>query len=193
MRRDARIFLTQASGGGVASVREQALARIALAIVQCFECRERHEHLAPHFEKAGNVVACQLLRNVLDRAQVRGDVLAGDTVAAGCTDGELALFVSERDREPVELGLRDETHLLGHELFDARSPREQLAARERVVERKHRHAVGDRANVDTGRPPGRWVGESGVTSDGNLPSSSRSSRTSASNSASASSGSSNTK
>ena len=48
-------------------------------------------------------------------------------------------------------------------------------------------------NVDTGRPPGRCVGESGVTSSGYCASISRSSRTSASNSASATSGASNTK
>ena len=48
-------------------------------------------------------------------------------------------------------------------------------------------------NVDAGRPPGRCVGESGVTSSGYSASSARSSRTSASNSASGTSGSSKTK
>ena len=43
----------------------------------------------------------------------------------------------------------------------------QVVERERVVEREHRaRGASTGANVDAGRPPGRCVGESGVTSSG---------------------------
>ena len=155
-RGDARVLLAQAAGGRVAGVGEQALSRLALAPVQRLERRERHEHLAPHLEQRGDVLrlSLQLLRHRFDRAQVLGDVLAGHAVAARRADREPPVVVLQRDREPVELGLGDEADRLGDQALDARAPGEQLVARERVVERQHRHAVHDRRERRRGPPAG---------------------------------------
>ena len=118
------------------------------------------------FEQGRNALALELLRDLLDRAQVLGDVLAGDTVATRRADDEATVLVLQRDGETVELGFGDEADRTGNEPLDARSPREQLLVRERVVERQHRHPVLDGREGRRGRPPGRCVGESGVISAG---------------------------
>ena len=169
---------------------------VALAPVQRLERGERHEHLAAHLEQRGDVLALpfSFCGHGRDRAQVLGDVLAGDAVAARRADREPAVLVLQRDREAVELGLGDEADRLGDQPLDARAPREQLLARERVVERQHRHAVHDRRERrrrPAARALRRRVGRD-ERRDARA-SSSRSSRTSASNSASATSGSSKTK
>ncbi len=153
---DARILLAQAARGRVARVREQPLARLALAPVQRLERGEGHEHLAAHLEQRRDVLglALQLLRDRGDRAQVLGDVLAGHAVAAGRADGEHAVVVLQRDRETVELRLGDEADRLGDQALDAHAPGVELLARERVVERQHRHPVHDRRERRRGLPAG---------------------------------------
>ena len=164
-----------------------------LAAVQRLERGQRHEDLAAHLEQRGRLLALQLLRDLRDRAQVLGDVLAGDAVAARRADREAPVLVLQRDREPVELRFGDEADGSGTS-FSMRVPHAASSSCENALSSD---SIGTRcvtgANVDAGRPPGRCVGESGVTSDGYFASSSRSSRTSASNSASATSGSSKTK
>src|SRR4029079_16863131 len=110
----------------------------------------RHKDLAADLEQIGDALALQLVGDGLDRAEGLGDVLAGAAVAAGRATGETAAFVGERDREPVELGLRHVADRARYQLLDARAPREQLVARERVVEREHRLAVLPRRERDRG-------------------------------------------
>ena len=78
--------------------------------------------------------------------------------------------------------------------FWMRVPHASSSSRENALSSE---SIGSRcstgANVTAGRPPGRCVGESGVTSSGCSASSARSSRTNASNSASDTSGASKTK
>src|SRR5205085_10769238 len=45
---DLRVLLAQRPGRRVAGVGEQALARLALLLVELLECRQRHVDLAPH-------------------------------------------------------------------------------------------------------------------------------------------------
>ena len=83
---DRRVQLAQRAGGGVARVGEYLAAGLSLPLVQRGEVGAGHVDLAAHLadrRSAGNPV-----RDVLQRAQVGGDVLAGEAVAAGGADGE---------------------------------------------------------------------------------------------------------
>ena len=142
-RGDARVLLAQAAGRGVAGVGEQSFARRALTPVELLERRERHEHLAPHLELRRHPLPLEAIGYRRDRAEILGDVLARAAVAARRPDGEATLLVLQGDGEAVELGLGDEAQRAGHQPLDARAPRDQLVARERVVERQHRGAVLD--------------------------------------------------
>ena len=90
-------------------------------------------------------------RDGLDRAQVRGDVLAGRAVAARRALDEAAALVAQRDREAVDLQLGDVAEVRGRlgrrrqaeAAPDAGVERPQLVVAERVREREHRAAVAD--------------------------------------------------
>ena len=140
---DARVFLAQAAGRGVARVREQPIARLTLSPVELRERRQRHEHLAAHLQPSGRRSAEQPLRDGADRGEVGRHVFTGHAVAAGRTDRQATVFVEQRDGETVELRLTDERDRAGHELDDAVVPGDELVTAERVVERQHRHRVGD--------------------------------------------------
>src|SRR5207244_11126463 len=116
----------QAARRRVAGVGEQPLAGRALTPVELLERRERHEHLAPHLELRRHPLASEAIGYRRDRAEILGDVLARAPVAARRADGEAALLLLQRDGEAVELGLGDEAQRAGHQLRDARTPREQL-------------------------------------------------------------------
>ena len=95
-----------------------------------------------------------VLRHVLQRPDVRGDVLALRAVAARRRIDELAVLVAQRHRQPVDLRLGGEDQrLLGIELeeaADALDEARHVLFRERIVEREHRHRV-----PHLGEAPGR--------------------------------------
>ena len=78
----------------------------------------------------------QLLRNALDRANVRRHVLTDLAVAARCSPDERPVLVRQRDRNTVDLQLAEERRA-GHSARDAVGPRLQLFPREAVIERVH--------------------------------------------------------
>ena len=62
-----------------------------------------HVDFAAHFAGRRNVAALQCVRNILDGADVGGDVLAGKTVATGCRADQFAVLVTQRQRQAVDL------------------------------------------------------------------------------------------
>src|SRR5207253_102673 len=84
------------------------LAGGPLAFVERKECGFGHVDLAAHLADVGNALASELLRDVFERFDVRGDVLALGAVAAGGAAYEQSAFVAQRQREPVNLRFRDE-------------------------------------------------------------------------------------
>ena len=112
-------------------------------LVQLAEARQRQIDLAAHLECRGRVVAEHAQRDRLDRAQVRGHVLALDAVTAGRALGEDAVLVGEVDREPVDLRLEHICdRLVGAEpLADVVRPLEQCLVGRHLLERAHRLEV----------------------------------------------------
>ncbi len=114
LRGDARIELAQAAGGGVARIdqRLDLAVRRARRFVVRLEAGARHVDLAAHFQHLGPACATQPQRDRLDRAQVRGHVLAAFAVAARRAAHELAVFVAQADREAVEFRLDREQRVI---------------------------------------------------------------------------------
>ena len=78
----------------------------ALALlVDPLEAGVGHVDLAAHLHAPGPALALERERDVGDRAEVGGDVLADDAVAAGGADGESAVLVGEAHGRAVDLDL----------------------------------------------------------------------------------------
>ena len=93
------------------------------------------------------------MRDVVDRADVGGDVLAGAAVAAGGGPDQPAVLVEQVDREPVDLELAEHRRRPSTPSRASRAlPARELLVGEGVVEAHHRLEVvhggelgGDRA------------------------------------------------
>ena len=147
-RGDLRVLLAERAGAGVARVGVEREAGLLALGVDPGELGLGHEDLAAGVERRR---LGERSRDRLDRPEVRGDVLAGRAVAAGRALDEAAALVAQRDREAVDLELRDvaqvRRRLRGRRQAeaapDARVERPQLVVAERVGEREHRPAVAD--------------------------------------------------
>ena len=144
---ELRVELADRAGGRVARVHERREARLGAALVERGEVRQRHVDLAAHLDQRRRVVEAQ--RDRRDRAQVVRDVLPDLAVAARGAAFEHAVAVEQRDREPVDLRLRDVVEArvldpLAREVAaHPRHPRAQLLLRARVGERVHRLRMPD--------------------------------------------------
>ena len=105
--------------------------------VEVGERGDREVDLAAHLQPLGQLLARQLLRDVVHRADVGGDVLAGDAVAAGGRADQPAVLVEQGDGEPVDLQLAQPAHAGAGVPLDAGGPRLQLLAAEDVVQALH--------------------------------------------------------
>ncbi len=87
------------------------------------------------------MASLQRVRDVLDGADVGGDVLAGKTVATGCRANQFAVFVAQRQRQAVDLRFGNQRrNMLGIELEKAPDAIDELGhilIAERIAERKH--------------------------------------------------------
>ena len=139
---------------GIARIGEGFLAVRGLAVVQGGEILLGHVDLAAHLEDLRRVVG-QALGDVRDRAGVRGDGLALGPVAAGRGLDQPTVHVTQRQREPVDLGLGGIGHGLvrreREEPADAGIEFRDLLGLEGVAEREHRDAM-----AHLGEALGRW-------------------------------------
>ena len=139
--RRRRVELPDGAGRGVARVRERRLLALEALAVRRLERGPRRVHLAANVDAAGHALA-ERERDGLDRAQVRGDVLAHRAVAARRALREAPVDVREVDREPVDLQLADVADVVTAEgLADALVERPDLGLVERVRQRQHRVGV----------------------------------------------------
>ena len=83
--------------------------------------------------------------NATDCAQVRRDVIAGNAIAAGGTNGELPPLVTQADRDTVGFWLDDPVERFSWQQFlDALDELAHLLLRVGIVETHHRHGVTHR-------------------------------------------------
>jgi hypothetical protein len=143
-RGDARVLLTERAGRRVARVRERPLLVLGQLPVQLLEGLDRQVHLAADLDQVGGVVERERARDVPYGADVRGDVLTGDAVAARRRSDEHAAFVRQGARHTVDLQLARERRVVADAADDPLVPGVELLERERVVERAHRRQVADR-------------------------------------------------
>ncbi len=151
---DARVLLAERARGGVARVGELARLLAGLRGVREQAGVERgevglcHVHLAADLEDRGEGgLSAERLRDVGDRADIGGDVLADLPVAAGERLDQPAVLVAQRAGQAVDLGLGGERDggVVGklEEAADAAGELLDLRVRERVVEAHHRSGVRD--------------------------------------------------
>ena len=149
--RDARILLTQRAGGRVARVGERGLAFGLAARVEGGEVVEAHEHFAAHFHQMRDAIAGQLRGDGRDRADIEGDVLADDAVAARQALNEHAIAVNEVERQAVDLDLAGHGQRLpvGDAQFAAHAvvPAMQFLETEHVIEAEHARGVAHGGEV----------------------------------------------
>ncbi len=172
--RDGRVLLAQRAGGGVAGVGELAGFGGVFGFgehsgVERGEILLRHVHFATDFEDIGHLpslcsrgsggpgwvpgfAGTQVGRDVGDRADIGGYILACRPVAAGRGQYQHALLVAERTGQAIDLGFGGERHFgVGAEAEEAADAGDEIAhfiVGEGVVEAEHRHRVrhlGERA------------------------------------------------
>ena len=106
LARYARIELTQCARRTVARIRKRLQPQQLLPLVDCRKRRALHIDLAAHFKIHGRVA--KLLPHICNHARVLRHVLAlHDAVAARDGTREHAVFVAQRERQPVDLLLDD--------------------------------------------------------------------------------------
>ena len=152
-RGDRRVELAQRAGRDIARVGEDRLAGGRALGVDREKPGPLHVDFAAHLDDVGPARRRRAARHRLQRADVRGDVLAGDAVAARRAEHQPAALVAQRRRQPVDLRLgHDLDRILGdqreilraaEEVADAGEEIAHVLFGEGVVERQHRHAVGD--------------------------------------------------
>src|SRR5438105_7126884 len=103
--RDLGVELAQRSGSGVARVRERRLAGLLALPVELGEAGLRQVDLSAYLHQLGPALALEPQRDLSDGAEIGGDVLALDAVAARRAHREHARGVREAHRRPVDLHL----------------------------------------------------------------------------------------
>ena len=104
------------------------------------ELRELHVDLAADFEQSRGVG--ELTRQRLDQGDIMGHVVPAVTVAACDRPHETALFVSDGEGDPVDLGFDHEVDVVGPEgLLEPLTEGSEIAFVIGIVQRKHRLAV----------------------------------------------------
>ena len=143
VERPARDFggveLLERARGCVSRIRERLPAERLFALVQLHEAVARHVDFAAHFERFRRVVR-QGKRHGSYRPDVHGDVVADRSVAARRREDELPIFIPERYRNSVDLGLDgicEAVYLLPDEGVEVG----KLPARMGLVQRLHRRRV----------------------------------------------------
>ena len=152
--RDARVLLPQRTRSGVARVCEQPLSRLLLRSIERSKGLFFHVDLAAHLQQRGRL-ARQSLRNIGDVRHVGGDVLPHLPIAARGGEHQLALLVTKRAGEPIDLVLRGERDRLilakREKPPQARDELGHLLLAEGVGEARHAHLVahlGERRGGD---------------------------------------------
>ena len=144
---DGGILLAQRARRRIARIGEDGVAGGLLPLVEREKGLLGHVDLAAHLADLGHVAALELLRHVLERADIGGDVLALGAVAAGGGGDEFAALVAQRHRQPVDLRLGAEVDPVVlaelEEAADAADEVEHVLLGKGVVERQHRHRVPD--------------------------------------------------
>src|SRR5215210_201920 len=144
---DLRVELPKRARGRVARVGEGGLTLLRPLLVDAGEAGDREVDLTTNLDQLGRILDPQWDR--LDRLQVLRDVLADAAVASRRAAREDTVLVGERDREPVDLRLRDVADLAPGDVealelaLHALRPGAELVLVPRVGEREHRLVVGD--------------------------------------------------
>ena len=132
------ILLTQRARRRVARVGENLAAGRLLSFVQFEKRAFGHIDLAAHLADFRHVLALELFRHVLERADIGGDVFTLGAVAARGGRHQLAALVAQRHRQAVDLRLGAERDLLAfvelQEAADTGDEVDNILVRERVVE-----------------------------------------------------------
>ena len=147
---DLGVLLPQGPGGRVARIGEGLEPSLDLTLIELFERRHGHVHLATHLEHRRHLPPLlrprEQIRHGPDGGHVGGDVVPRDAVATGGGLHEATVLVRQGHGQPVDLELAHERRLgrLRRQARHTIEPRVQLVDAERVIEAHHGRAVLDR-------------------------------------------------
>ena len=136
--------MAEASRCRVARVCELLLAGRRLPTVQGLKLFRLKENLAANLNDIGDTRAGQPLRNSRNERNVLGDILADDTVTAGCRLNEYTLLVTHVERKAVNLYFTQPPHVCSHIASDSCEPRIEFLVGKNVVEAVHPFTMCDR-------------------------------------------------
>ena len=102
---DERVLLTEGAGGGVARVDVVLPTRRRRARLERLELGIGHVDLAANLDTGRPALALEPMRDIGDRFEILGDILAHGAVAARGAAHEDAVLVEQRRREAIDLGL----------------------------------------------------------------------------------------
>ena len=96
--RDRNVLLAQRARRRIARIGKNRIVGFGLLPVELEKVLLEHVNLAAHLAGGGNIPALQRVRNILDGADIGGDVLAFETVAARGRAHQFAVLVAQRQR-----------------------------------------------------------------------------------------------
>src|SRR6185437_15588561 len=106
-------LLAQRTCGRIAGIGEDLLAGGFLTFVERKKGLLRHIDFAAYLADFWHIAALELLRNVLERADIGGDILPFGAIATRCSGDEFTFLVPQRHRKPVNFRLSAERKLFG--------------------------------------------------------------------------------
>ena len=141
---ELRVEELERAGGGVAGVGEGDLLGGSAKLVEPDQLGVGHVDLAADLEQAGGA-ALEDQGDLADGLEIGRDVVAALAVASGRPRDEVAVLVSERDGDAVDLELDDVANRLAgvQPPADPNVPVAELVVGIGVVDREHRDDVAD--------------------------------------------------
>ena len=141
------VQLAQGSGGGVARIGKGLAPVGRLSGVQRIKIVVAHIDFAAHLKQRR--CALDPRRNSINRARIGGDVFPDGTIPTGRGLHQIPVFIAQRQRQPVNLGLCGEGQrrpARESQIFaDARIEIDNILILEGIAQGQHRHVMPDLA------------------------------------------------
>ena len=152
---DAGVEHAQAAGGRIPGVGEKGLASLGPAAVHGPKIGPEHEHFPPYFQQIRGPAAAERQGNGPDGAQIGGNVLTGNAVAAGRALDKAPLLIHQFNSQTVEFRFGQVLHrsIPAQLLPDPAVKGLQLGRIHGIGQAEHGLAMGHCAQFGLGRGP----------------------------------------
>ena len=153
-RSDARVQLSQRSGGGIARVGELLVTGGGLATIERDEFGLEHVNLTAHLGDIGRV-GWKHLRQPDDMADIGRDIFADSAIAPRCPGNQLTTFITQAGGQAVDFGLGEQRdRFIIAQPQKTPDPTDKIARfviRKNIIKAEHRAAVRHLAKAGSDR------------------------------------------